>query len=143
MTTRNGTIVGVSLVSGDPAGVTNTVSSVVYTRKAYLIAANFTAWTTGDAATITGINTAIAAATRNGASLTLIAVVPCSPGQSADAPPLTPSFTDTANAAVTITNSTTTGDAGTAILADSSGTDITTVVGPVVGVQVIAIVDEH
>lgn len=142
MTTRNGTIVGVSLVSGDPAGVTNTVSSVVYTRKAYLIAVNFTAWTTSDAATITGVNTAIAASTRSGKSLNLISVSSCSPGQSADATPLTPSFIGTSNAAPAITNATTTGDAGTAILADSSGADITTVVGPVIGVLCIAVVDE-
>jgi hypothetical protein len=84
----------------------------------------------------------IAAAERNGRAYTLIAVVPATAGYSADATPITAYLTATSNAALTIANSTTTGDATTGILGNSAGTAITTIVGPMNGIGVIAIVDE-
>lgn len=144
MTTRNGTVLGVSLLSGNPgAAPKSTVSSVAYERKAFLVTASFAAWTTGDAATVTGINTAISAATRSGRSLNLIAVVPCANGDVNDGS-VAVFLSVAANAAITIANATTTGDATTAILADASGADITTLSATQVPavVALIAIVDE-
>ena len=143
MTLRNATINGVTLLSGNPEGVSNTVSTTNYQRRAYLVTGNITAFTTSDTAGMTGINTAIAASTRNGRSLTLISVTPCLAGQSADSPPITGYLTATSNAALTIANSTTTGDATTGILGDSAGTALTTITGPFLGLGVIAVVDEH
>ena len=144
MTTRNVVIDGVTLVSGNPEGVNSVVSSVAYERRAYLVTGHIAAYIgSTDAVTMTGINTAIKAATRNGRSLTLIAVVPCVAGVSSDATPLHAYFSDTANAALTIANATTTGDATTGILTDAAGTDIGTIVGPMNGLGVIAVVDEN
>lgn len=137
---QNVAIDGVTLLSGDPEGVTNTVSTTVYTRKAYLVTGHCPLYTTGDTAGMTGINTAIAAATRNGRSLKLIAVVPAFAGQ--DSAGTTAFLTATTNAALTIANATTTGDATTGILGDSAGTAITTDAGVMAGIGVIAIVDE-
>ena len=142
MTAQNGTVDGVTLLSGSLEGDTNTVSSVVYTRKSYLVTATFGAYVTSDTATVTGICTAINAATRNGRALTLIAVAPLGPGKDTAAPPVTSFFTNTANAAPTYTNTTTTGDAA-GILANSAGTAITTATGAISGVQFVAVVDEH
>jgi hypothetical protein len=142
MTLRNVAIDGVTLLSGNPEGITNTVSTTTYGRKAFLVTGHVTAFTTSDTAGMTGINTAIAAAERNGRTLTLISVTPCLAGASADATPITAYLTATANAALTIANSTTTGDATTGILGDSAGTAITTIVGPMYGIGVIAVVDE-
>lgn len=139
---QNVVIDGVTLLSGNPEGITNTVSSVVRNRRAYLVTGHCPLYTTGDTAGMTGINTAIAAATRNGRTLTLIAVVPCLPGQDTSATPVTSFLTATANAALTIGNSTTTGDATTGILGDAAGTAITTNGGVTSGIGVIAIVDE-
>lgn len=142
MTTQNGTISGVTLLGGDIPGTTSTVSSVVYTRKAYLIVASFPAYTgSSDTATITGINTAISAATRNGRSLNLIAVTPYLGGQDTASPPVVSFLTGTAVQAATIANPTTTGDA-TGQLSDASGTETASTTGTTVGVGVVAIVDE-
>lgn len=142
MTVQNGTIDGVTLLAGSPEGVTNTVSSVIYTRKAYRCSAHFPAYTgSTDTATVTGICTAIAAATRNGRSLTLVAVVPCSPGQDTASPPVTSHFTGTAVAAATLSNTTTTGDAA-GQLSDSAGTETTSTTGVTSGLEFIAVVDE-
>ena len=143
MALQNVVIDGVTLVSGNPEGATNTVSSVVYNRRAYLVTGHCPQYTTGDTAGMTGINTAIAAATRNGRSLTLIAVVPCLAGQDAGSPTVTSYLTATANAALTIANSTTTGDATTGILGNAAGTAITTNTGVTQGLGVFAIVDEN
>lgn len=142
MTLRNVAIDGVTLISGNPGGWTNTVSTTTYGRKAFLIMGHATAFTTSDTAGMTGINTAISAAERNGRTYTLIAVVPVTAGYSADATPTTAYLTATSNAALTIANATTTGDATTGILGDSAGTAITTITGPMNGIGVIAIVDE-
>jgi hypothetical protein len=142
MALQNVVIDGVTLVSGNPEGVTNTVSTTTYGRKAFLVTGHVASFNTSDTAGMTGINTAIAASERNGRSLTLIAVVPCVAGQSADTTPITAYLTATSNAALTIANSTTTGDATTGILGNSAGTAITTITGPMTGIGVIAIVDE-
>lgn len=142
MTVQNGTITGVTLLSGDIVGDTSTVSSVIYTRKAYLVVAQFPQYTgASDTATLTGICTAIAAATRNGRSLNLIAVVPVLAGQDTASPPVSTYLTGTAAQAATISNANTTGDAA-GQLSDASGTEITATTGVSVGVGVIAIVDE-
>ncbi len=143
MTVQNGTIDAVQMIAGNPDGVTNTVSSVVYTRKAYLVSAHFPAYTgSTDTATITGILTAINSAVRDGKTRTLIAVVPVHPGQDTASPPVTSHFTGTAVAAATLSNTTTTGDAA-GQLSDSSGTETTSTTGVTSGVQVIAVVDEN
>ena len=143
MSLQNVVIDGVSLAAGNPDGATNTVSTTVYTRKAYLVSGHVAAFATSDTAGMTGILTAINAAVRDGRTRTLIAVVPVHPGQSADSPPKTGFLTATSNAALTIANSTTTGDATTGILGDSAGTALTTITGPMNGIEVIAIVDEN
>ena len=139
---QNVVIDGVTLLSGNPEGITNTVATVVRNRRAYLVTGHCPLYTTGDTAGMTGINTAIAAATRNGKALKLIAVVPVLPGMDSSSPPITSFLTATANAALTIANATTTGDATTGILGDADGTAITTNGGVTNGLAVVAIVDE-
>lgn len=143
MGTQNGTIDGVTLLSGSLEGDTNTVSTTIYTRKSYLITASFPAYVgSTDTATITGICTAIAAATRNGRALTLRFVAPVGPGKDTSSPPITAFFTGAANVAPTLSNTTTTGDAA-AQLGDAAGTEIGTATGAVNGVTIVAIVDEN
>lgn len=138
MAVQNGTIDGVTLLGGSPEGITNTVSSVIYTRKAFAVFAHFPLYTTGDTATITGILTAINAHQRNGRTLTLRYCAPLTPGTDGTN---TSFFTNTANALITLSNTTTTGDAA-GILADSAGTAITTDAGVMNGVGIVALVDE-
>src|SRR6185312_5311191 len=128
MTTQNGTITGVTLLEGSFGGLIATVSSTNYTRKVYHLSVDFPAYTgSSDTMTVTGVNTAIAAATRNGRTLTLRAAVPGQPGQ------------DTTAQAVFATG-TTTGDlAGN--LTDAAGTELTSTTA-VSGVGIIAVVDE-
>ena len=138
MAAQNGTIDGISLLGGNPEGITNKVSTTTYSRKAFFVSAHFPLYTTGDTATITGILTAIAAAQRNGRTLTLRYCAPYVAGTDGTT---TSYFTNTANALITLSNTTTTGDAA-GILADSAGTAITTDLGVMNGVAIVAIVDE-
>lgn len=141
MATQNGTILGVTLLSGDPAGSTSTVTGKTYTRKAYLLTCSFPAYTgSTDTATITGVGTAIATSTRNGAAVNLIAVVPALAGLDANAQGV--HATGAASPAMTISNATTTGDAA-GQLSDASGAELTATSGTTIGVGVIAIVDEN
>jgi hypothetical protein len=141
MGTINGTIKGVTLLSGNPEGSTALDSTTVCERRAYLVTADFGAYTgSTDTSTITGIVTAIAAATRNGKTLVLRAVVPCIAGMDANSQGV--HMTGTAVAACTIANPTTTGDA-TGQLSNAAGTEVTSTSGTTVGVGVIAIVDEE
>lgn len=138
MAAQNGTIDGVTLLQGNPEGFSNKVSTTTYSRKAYLVTAHFPLYTTGDTATVTGIITAINAATRNGRTLTLRYCAPAIAGSDGTN---TAYFTNTSNALITLSNTTTTGDAA-GILADSAGTAITTDAGVMNGVGLIAVVDE-
>ena len=142
MATRNGTIRGVTLLSGSPAGVTALDSTTVCSRRVYLITADFLdAYTgSGDVASITGVCTAIAASTRNGKTLVLRGAVPAFAGQ--DAAGQGVHMTGTAVAASTIANPTTTGDL-TGQLSDASGTEVTTTSGVTSGVGVVVCVDEE
>lgn len=136
MTVQNGTIDGVTLLSSNPNGHAPSAG----TRKAFLLSVSFPAFNSGtDSATITGINTAIAAAERNGRALTLRAVVPanaCYDG-SVDI-----YFTGASVQAAALANTTTTGDAtGSNQLSQANGT-IQTSAATTQDLQVIAIVDE-
>jgi hypothetical protein len=140
MTIQNGTIRAVTLISGNPNGAQSNVGGTNYSRKAYAVFADFPAYTgSTDSATITGILTAIAAAVRNGATLTLRAVVPHVAGQDSAAQAV--HFGGTSVQAATLSNTTTTGDAA-GNLVDASDTELTATTGTSVGVGVIAIVDE-
>lgn len=140
MSTINGTISNVALLSANPAGSTALDSTSVCNRLAYLVMANFGAYTgSSDTATITGILTAIGAATRNGRTLKLRAVVPAMAGLDANGQGV--HMSGGSVAACTIANPTTTGDA-TGNLTDAAGTEVTSTSGTTVGVGVIAIVDE-
>lgn len=140
MSTVNGTVTGVTLVSGNPAGPVATVSSTKYNRKSYLCTVDFPAYTgSTDTMTITGINTAIKSATRNGRSLTLIAVVPAFAGQDANAQAV---FAVGSSSQIpTLSNTTTTGDAA-GNLGDAGATEVTSTSGTTVGVGIICVVDE-
>lgn len=129
MATINGTITGVQLLGTTPSGA-GALS------KAFLITADFAAYTgASDDATITGVNTAIAAAERNGKTLTLRSAARFYSGY------------DTANQAVyvdtaiTLSNQTTTGDLAFD-LANAAGTELTSTTGVSTGVPVIVVVDE-
>lgn len=141
MGTINGTISGVTLLSGNPTGSTSTVSSVVYSRKAFMVMADFPAYTgSSDTATITGILTAISAAQRNGKSYTLRAVVPALAGLDANGQGVY--MGGSSVQAATLSNTTTTGDAAGNLI-DAADTEVTSTSGTTVGVGVIAIVDEN
>lgn len=141
MGTINGTISGVTLLTGNPAGTTALDSTTKCDRRAFLVMANFPAYTgSTDTATITGILTAIAASERNGKTLVLRAVVPALAGVDAGGQGV--HMTGTSVQAATLSNTTTTGDAA-GQLSDASGTEVTSTTGTTVGVGVIAIVDEE
>jgi len=139
MTTQNGTITGVTLLEGSFGGLIATVSSTNYTRKVYHLSVDFPAYTgSSDTMTVTGVNTAIAAATRNGRTLTLRAAVPGQPGQDTTAQAVFAAGTSIQ--AMAVSNGTTTGDlAGN--LTDAAGTELTSTTA-VSGVGIIAVVDE-
>lgn len=141
MTIQNGTIDGVTLLSGNPAGSTALDSSTVCSRKAFLVTAHFPAYTGAtDSATITGILTAIANHQRNGKTLVLRQV--CTAYAGIDANGQGVHFAGASNAAATLSNTTTTGDAA-GNLADASGTEVTSTSGTTVGVGIIAVIDEE
>lgn len=139
MATQNGTITGVSLLSGNPAGTVGAVSTTNYSRRAYLLTVSFPAYTgSSDTMTVTGVNTAIAAATRNGRTLTLRAAVPAFPGLDTNAQAVFAAGTSIQ--AMAVSNTTTTGDlAGN--LTDAADTELTSATASS-GVGIIAIVDE-
>lgn len=143
MTVWNGTINGVTLLAAPLEGQAALNGSAVATRKAFLVTATFPSAYTGstDSATITGILTAIAAAERNGKALTLIGVIPVNPGIDGSSPAQGVHFDAASHGLITLSNTTTTGDAA-ANLADASGTELTSTTGATVGVGIIATVDE-
>jgi hypothetical protein len=141
MGTINGTIDGVTLLSGSPSGSTALDSTTVCSRRVYLVTAHFPAYTgSTDTATITGILTAINSATRNGKTLVLRQVCSAFPGLDANSQGV--HFSGASNAAATLSNTTTTGDAAGNLM-DASGTEITSSSGTTIGVGVIAVVDEE
>lgn len=131
MSTINGTITGVHLLAGNPSGAGENT-------KAFLIDATFPAYTgSSDSATITGCLTAIAAAERNGRTLTLRHAARFNAGLDAATPPIAVYVDNT----ISLSNTTTTGDLAFD-LADKAGTELTATTGVSTGVGVIVIVDE-
>jgi hypothetical protein len=128
MSVINGTITGVTLMGANPGnGGAN--------AKAFHLVANFAAYTgASDSATITGCLTAIAAAERNGKTLTLRAATRYHAGLDTAAQAC---YVDTA---ITLSNTTTSGDLAFD-LANAAGTELTTSTA-CTGVGVIVVVDE-
>lgn len=128
MSTINGSISGVTLLSGNPSGAgANT--------KVFLIEAGFAAYTgSSDSATITGCNTAIAAHERNGKTLTLRSAARAHAGLDTNAQAC---YVDTS---ISLSNTTTTGDLAFD-LADAGGTELTSSTA-CSGVGVVVVVDE-
>jgi len=128
MSVINGTIKGVSLLSGNVDGVG--------ARKAYLISADFAAYTgSSDTCTITGVGAAITAATKNGKTITLRGAIPVQAGF--DTAGQAVYATGTAVQAMTVSSDDLTGQ-----LSNAAGTELTTTTGVSTGVMVCAIVDE-
>lgn len=128
MATINGTIKGVSLLSGNVNGLG--------TRKAYLLSCDFPAYTgSADTATITGVGAAIVAATKNGKAIARVVGGICvGPGA------------DTAGQAVycggaSVQAMTVSTDDLTGNLTIAAGTEITSTTASS-GVQVAVVVDE-
>ena len=141
MTTQNGTITGVTLLSANPAGTTALDSTTVCQRRSFLVMANFPAYTgSTDFATITGILTAVGASERNGKTLVLRAVVPAIAGIDSNTQGV--HFTGSTAQASGLANTTTTGDA-VGILANAAASNLASTSGTTAGVGVIAIVDEE
>lgn len=127
MSTINGSIKGVSLLSASVGGIG--------ARKAYLVTADFGVYSgSGDTATITGIGAAIATHVRNGKTNTLRAVAPIQPGVDTNAQAVY--FTGTSVQAGTISS-----DDATGQLSDSGGTELSAATASQ-GVAIVAIVDE-
>lgn len=130
MATINGTITGVTLLAGNPAGVGG--------RKTYLLAVDVPAYTSGsDDLSITGVLTAINAATKNGKTLTLRGGLCCYPGRDTNAQAVYAAGASVN--ALTLANPTTTGDF-TGELSDAAVAELTATAST--GMGVIAIVDE-
>lgn len=138
MTVQVGTIDGVTLLSANPSGIAGGGNA---TRKAFLLSISFPAFNSGtDSASVTGVLTAIAAAERNGRTLTLRGGICCQPGQ--DTAGLAFYFTGASVQALAVANPTTTGDfTGSNQLSQANGT-IQTSAASAIDCQVVAIVDE-
>jgi hypothetical protein len=134
MAVVNGTIDGVTMLSGNPAGIA--------ARKSYLITCNFGAFNsaTPDTATVTGVLTAINAACRDGKTRTLRGGICVAAGQDTSA--LAFYMTGATVQALAVANSTTTGDfTGSNQLSDKTGT-IQTSAASAVDCSIVAVVDE-
>lgn len=130
MSVINGTIVGIQALSANPAGSGNT-------RRAYLITADFAAYTgASDTATITGVGAAIAAQVRNGKTITLRGGISAHSGLDTNAQQV--HFTGASVTAATLSTDDLTGQLSTSA---TTATEITTSTA-CTGVGVIAIVDE-
>lgn len=104
-------------------------------RKAYLLSANFPAYTgSTDTAQISAVGAAILAKTRNGKTVTLRGAVPAAAGYDTAAQAVY--FTGAAVQALTVS-----GDNLTGNLSDSSGTELTSSTAAT-GVELVVIVDE-
>lgn len=136
MTNQLGTIDGISLVAGNPEGVGPIAGPPTSgSRKAYQVFCTFPAYTgSTDTAQVSAVGAAIAATTKNGRTVTLIAAVPNNPGLDTNVQPVM--LTGTAVQALTIS-----GDNVTGQLSDHTGTEVTTSTA-VSGVGFIAVVDE-
>lgn len=139
MGTINGTVTGVSLASGNPAGIHGTVSTTSYIRKVYLCTVDFPIYTgSTDTMTVTGILTAINSAVRDGKTRTLRAAVCAFPGIDTAAQAV---YAEGASvAAGTIANPTTTGDMS-GNLTDAADTELTSSTAST-GMGIMAFVDE-
>lgn len=132
MGTINGTITGVTLVSGSPAANGGLL-------KSFLITVDIPIYTgSTDTLTVTGVCTAIAAAERNGKVLTLIGGMTVAPGADTAAQLVYP--TGASVWAMTIANPTTTGDF-TGNLSDVTTTELTSSTASI-GTCMIAVVKE-
>lgn len=125
MAVISGTITGVSLLrSKEGSG-----------RKAYLLTADFAAYTgASDTASLASVGATILAHTRNGKTVTLRGAVPIAAGKDTAAQDVY--FTGTAAAALTVSSDDLTGQ-----LSNSSGTELTSSTASK-GVEICVIVDE-
>lgn len=124
-----------SLIAGTITGVSLLRSKEGSGRKAYLLTADFAAYTgSADTATVTGVGAAILAHTRNGKTVTLRGAVPIAAGK--DTASQDVYFTGTAAAALTVSSDDLTGQ-----LSNSSGTELTSATASK-GVELCVIVDE-
>jgi hypothetical protein len=142
MTVQNGTIQGVTLASGNPAGATALNGATVLGLKSYLLTVSFPAYTgSTDSMTVTGCLTAINNSCRDGKTRTLLAAIPAFPGLDGASPPQGVVPTGTSIFAMAVSNTTTTGDlAGN--LSDASGTELTSTTGTTNGCGIIVTVAE-
>lgn len=128
MSVINGTIRAVSVLS----------DSLAYTkagaRKTAVVVADFGAYASADTATITGVNTAIQNAVKNGKTVTVRAALCHAPG--ADTAAQAVYFTGTAVQAATISTGDLTGQ-----LSGADGTELTSATAST-GVQMIVSYDE-
>lgn len=122
-------------ISGTITGVAALRSKESNGRKAYLVTANFGAYTgAADSAALTGVGAAILAKTRNGKTVTLRGAVPMAAGY------------DTGNQAVYFTGAsvqalTVSSDDLTGNLSNAAGTELTSSTAST-GVELCVIVDE-
>ena len=125
MATITGTIMGVTeLRAKEPTG-----------RKAYLVSANFGAYTgASDDAKLAGVGAAILAKTRNGKTYTLRGAVPAGAGY--DTAVQAVYFTGASVQALTVSSDDLTGN-----LSNAAGTELTSATASV-GVELVVIVDE-
>lgn len=131
MATINGTIRSVTEISANPMASGQT-------RKAYLITADFAAYTgSSDTATITGVGAAITTATRSGKTLTLRGGISAHAGLDTAAQSV--HFTGTSVTAATLSTDDLTGQLSTNA---TTATEVTTTTGVTTGVGMIVIVDE-
>lgn len=124
-----------AVINGTVRGVTQLSSMANSGRKAYLVTADFAAYTgAADTATITGVGAAIAARTRNGKTVTLRGAVPCIAGLDTNSQEIY--FTGTAVQAATVSSDDLTGQLSTAALVEITSATASR------GVGVVVIVDE-
>jgi hypothetical protein len=124
-----------AVINGTIRGVTQVASMGNTGRKAYLVTADFAAYTgASDTATITGVGAAILAKTRNGKTVTLRGAVPAIAGLDTNSQLCY--FTGTAVQAATVSSDDLTGQ-----LSGADGTELTSSTASK-GVGVVVIVDE-
>ena len=124
-----------SVINGTIRGVVNLKADLNTGRKAYLVTADFAAYTgASDTATVTGVGAAILSHTRNGKTVTLRGAVPAGAGYDTNSQAVY--FTGTAVQAATVSSDDLTGQ-----LSAADGTELTSSTA-CKGVGLIVIVDE-
>jgi uncharacterized phage protein gp47/JayE len=124
-----------AVINGTITGVSELRAKSHPGRKAYLITAEFAAYTgAADTATVTGVGAAVLAHTRNGKTVTLRGSVPIAPGYDTNSQAVY--FTGTSVQAGTVSSDDLTGQ-----LSAADGTELTTSTAAK-GVELCVIVDE-